>query len=110
MLVRLLRSRAGRCLRAYFDDVESFVDGGFHVEGKSCVDFCRYFSGDNLQDLLSEFDEEAVEGCVNLLVHVFALRWLVFQLAIGFRLTNVVLAILDSNIHQLGILRLLRCC
>ena len=58
----------------YLDDVESFVDGGFDVKGESGIDFCGDLAGNNLQDLFAEFDEEAIEGCVDFLIDVFALR------------------------------------
>ena len=53
--------------------MKSFLNRGFRVEGEASVDFCGDLSGDDFQNLLSKFDEQAVEGGIHLLVNVFAL-------------------------------------
>lgn len=56
------------------------------------VDLGGNLSWDNLEDLLSELDEEAVEGSIDLGVDVRS---------------TVLLAVSDGNVHKLGVLRLL---
>lgn len=75
----------------HLDDVESLVDGGLGIEGETGIDLSRHLSGDNLEDLLSEFDQEAIEGGVGLLVDGLA----------------VLLAVRNSNVDQRSIFWLL---
>jgi len=71
--------------------VESLVDGGLGVEGESCVNLGGDLSWDDLEDLLSELDEKAVEGGVYLLVDVL----------------SVLLAVLDCGVNETLVLLLL---
>jgi hypothetical protein len=52
----------------YLDDVEGLVDGALGVEGQLGVDLGRDLAGDDLQDLLAELDQEAVQGGLDLIV------------------------------------------
>ena len=56
------------------NDMESLVDGALDVEGEASVDFGGDLARDDLENLFAEFDEETVEGRVDLLIYVFALR------------------------------------
>lgn len=78
---------------AYLDDVQSLVDGTLGIEGESCVDLSGDLARDDVQDLLSEFDQETIECGINLLVDSLA----------------VFLAVRNSNVDQLGIFGLLGC-
>ncbi len=71
--------------------MQSLVNGSLGIEGKSSIDFGGNLSRDNSQNLLSELDQETVKGRVDLLIDGRA----------------VLLAILNRNIDQLGIFRLL---
>lgn len=44
-------------LKTHLDDVQSFVDGSLIIERKASIDFCRNFTGDNLEDFFAKFDE-----------------------------------------------------
>ena len=52
------------------DDVQCFLHGGFLVKREAGVDFSGHTSRDDFQDFLAEFDEETVEGIVDLVVDV----------------------------------------
>jgi hypothetical protein len=54
------------------NDVEGLGDGGLGVKGVTGVDFGRDAAGDDFQDFLAEFDEEAVEGGLDLVVDIVA--------------------------------------
>ena len=71
--------------------MESLVDGGLGIKGEAGVNLSRHLSGDDLQNLLSELDQEAVEGCIGLLVDVLAM----------------ILAVGHSNIYEGGVFWLL---
>lgn len=71
--------------------MKGLVDGTLGVEGERGVDLSRNLAGDDLENLLAELDEEAVEGGVDLSVDVATLG----------------LAVLNGGIDQLGILGLL---
>lgn len=83
-------SCAGGCF-THVNDVESLVDGSLGVEGESCVNLGGDLSWNDLEDLLSELDEKAVESCVYLLIDVLA----------------VLLAVLDGGINETLVLLLL---
>lgn len=53
--------------------MKGLVDGGLGVEGEAGVNLGRDLAGDDLEDLLAELDEEAVEGGIDLVVDVTAL-------------------------------------
>ena len=72
--------------------MQGLVNGTLGGERVVGVDFGGNLSWDNLEDLLSELDEEAVESSVDLGADVRS---------------TVLLAVSDGNIHKLGILRLL---
>lgn len=55
------------------NDVKSLVDGSLGVEGEPSINFRGDLSGDDLQDLLSELNQQTVEGEVDLLFDVLAL-------------------------------------
>ncbi|KAI6752918.1 hypothetical protein HG531_005087 [Fusarium graminearum] len=71
--------------------VESLVDGSFGVERVTSVDLGGDLAGDDLENLLAELNEEAVEGIVNLLVDR----------------ATLLLSVVDGDIDQLGVLLLL---
>jgi hypothetical protein len=71
--------------------VQGLVDRGLGVERQAGIDFSRDLAGDDLQDLLAELDQEAVEGGVDLLVDAAALGF-----GVG-----------DGIVNELGILGLL---
>lgn len=71
--------------------MQSLVHGGLSVKGQLGVDLSRDLAGDDLQDLLAELDQEAVQGGIDLLVDGLALL-----LAVG-----------DGSINEGGILGLL---
>lgn len=75
----------------YLDKVESLVDGSFGVERVTSVDLGGDLAGDDLENLLAELNEEAVEGIVNLLVDR----------------ATLLLSVVDGDIDQLGVLLLL---
>jgi hypothetical protein len=81
-------------LAVKLDQVESLVDGGFGVERVTGVDLGRDLSGDDLENLLTELNEETVESIVNLLVDR----------------ATLLLGVVDGNIDQLSILLLLGGC
>jgi hypothetical protein len=78
---------------ADLNDVQSLFDGCLCVEREAGINFSGNLSRDNLQDLLAELGEQAVERSIHLLVNVAA----------------VALAIRDCVVNELGILGLLRC-
>ena len=51
-----------------FNDMESFINGRLFIKGETCVDFSGDSSRDDFEDLFAEFDEETVEGTVDLVV------------------------------------------
>lgn len=77
---------------SYVDDVEGLSDGLLGVEREARVNLRRDLAWDDLQDLLAELHEQAVQGRVHLRVDVFA----------------VVLAVLYRRVHELAILGLFR--
>jgi hypothetical protein len=77
----------------HLDDVQSLVDGGLGIEGETGINLSRHLSWDDLQDLLSEFNQEAIEGCIGLLVDILA----------------VVFAVRNRNVYEPGIFWLLGC-
>lgn len=72
--------------------MQGLVNGTLGGERVVGVDLGGNLSWDNLEDLLSELDEEAVESSVDLGADVRS---------------AVLLAVSDGHIHKLGILRLL---
>lgn len=76
----------------YVDDVKSLLNGGLGIEGEASVDLSGDLAGDDLENLLAELDQQTVKGVVNLRVDITALA----------------LAVLDGNIHELGVLGLFR--
>ncbi len=99
---------------AYINDVESFVDGSLNVEGETSIDLrgdlARYY----LQDFLAKFHKETVQCGVDLLFHGATLHTqsipLLCILMVELRRisTDMVLAVSDGDVHQLGIFWLLR--
>lgn len=75
----------------HLDDVQGLVDGLLGIEGEASINLGGDLAGDNVEDLLAELDQETVEGVLNLLLEVAAL----------------LLAVLDGNINELGVLGLL---
>ena len=75
----------------YLDDVESLLDGLLGVEGESGVDLSRDLARDDLEDLLAELDQEAVQSVLDLRVNITAL----------------LLGVVDGSIRELGVLGLL---
>ena len=71
--------------------MDGLADGGLGVEGVAGVDLGGDLAGDDLEDLLAEFDQEAVEGVVNLRLDA----------------ATLLLAVRDSGVHELGVLGLL---
>lgn len=88
----VLARLGGGSLWSYVDDVQGLVDGGLGVEGEASVDLCGDLAGDDLEDLLAELNQQAVEGGVHLCVDVTAGR----------------LGVLDGLVNQLRVLGLLR--
>lgn len=78
-------------LLTYLDDVKGLVNGGLGVEGQLGVDLSRDLTGDDLQDLLAELNEEAVQSSLDLLVGALA----------------VLLAVGNGGIDESGVLGLL---
>ena len=76
---------------AYLNDGQGLVNSGLGVEGQLGVDLGGDLAGDDLENLLAELDEQAVEGGINLLVDGLALG-----LAVG-----------NGSIDQSGVLGLL---
>lgn len=56
----------------------SLVNRGLGVEGESSIDFSGHFARNDLQDLTAKFDQESVEGGIDLLIDGFALG-VIFQ-------------------------------
>jgi hypothetical protein len=75
----------------YLDDVQSLVNGGLGVKREASVNLGGNLSGDDLENFLSEFDEQVVEGGVDLSVNVAAL----------------LLTLLNGSVDQAGIFGLL---
>ena len=71
--------------------MQGLVDGGLCVEREAGVDLGRNLSGDYLEDLATELNQESVESIVDLLVQV----------------ATLLLGEVDSGIDQLGVLGLL---
>jgi hypothetical protein len=78
-------------LLVQLDDVQSLVNGGLGVEREASVNLGGNLSGDDLENLLSELDEQVVEGGVDLSVNVAAL----------------LLTLLNGSVDQAGIFGLL---
>ena len=53
----------------YLDDLQGLVHGGLGIERQLGIDLGRDLAGDDLQDLLAELDQQAVQGGVDLLVN-----------------------------------------
>lgn len=71
--------------------MESLINGSLGIEGETGVDLSRDLSWDNLQDLLSELDEETVKGGIGLVINR----------------ATVLLSVFDGSINELGVLLLL---
>lgn len=69
--------------------MQSFGDGGFLVKGETGIDFGGNSSRDDFEDFFSEFNEETVEGGIDLVVNVAA----------------VVLSVLDCCIDEFCVSR-----
>lgn len=82
---------AGDSQGTYVDDAQGLVHRLLGGEGEACVHLGRDLSGDDLEDLAAELDEEVIEGDVDLVVKVLA----------------VLLAVLDGGVDELGVLGLL---
>lgn len=59
--------------RFYFNDVKRLLYGSFGIEGESGVDFRGDLSGNNLEDFLSEFNQQTVKGGIDFVVKILAL-------------------------------------
>ena len=98
-------------LIAYINDMESFVDGGLIVERKSSINLSRDFARNDFEDFFAKLNEQSIKCSINLLIDIFALiKRSVSASVISFNrgermiwFTDVRLAVLDGNIHQLGI-------
>ena len=103
-------SDVGLVAQTYIDNVKSLVDRGLHVEGKASVDLGGDLTRDNLEDLLAKFDEEAVESSIDLAISVFSLVKNEYPslCGIGPHCIYMLLAVLNGDIHQLGIFGFLR--
>lgn len=73
------------------NDFQSLLDGGFLVEGKSCIDLSRNTTGNDVENLGTELDQEVVKG-------LFCL--------FSFRARNA-LCSRDGFVNQLGVFSLL---
>ena len=71
--------------------MDGLANGSLDVEGVAGIDLGGDLSGDDLEDLLAELDQEAVEGVFNLRLDA----------------STLLLAVLDGHIHELGVLGLL---
>jgi hypothetical protein len=71
--------------------VKGLVDGGLGIERVTGIDLSGDLAGNDLENLLAELNEEAVEGIVNLLVDR----------------ATLLLSVVDGDIDQLGVLGLL---
>jgi hypothetical protein len=71
--------------------VKSLVNRGLGVEGEAGVNLSRDLSGNDVEDLLAELDQEVVEGGVDLIVHRTAL----------------LLTLVNGGVDQAGVLGLL---
>jgi hypothetical protein len=71
--------------------VQSLINGGLGVEGEGGVDLSGDLAGDDLENLLAELNQEAVEGVVDLAVDV----------------ATLLLAVLNGAINEGGVLGLL---
>lgn len=71
--------------------MEGLVDRGLGVEGEPGIDLGGDLARDNLENLLAELDQQAVEGGVDLVLNVAAL----------------LLGVVDGDVYQLGVLGLL---
>jgi hypothetical protein len=61
----------------YLNNVKGLVDGGLGIEREASINLGGDLSGNDLENLLAELNQELVKGGVNLLVDVLAL----FQLS-----------------------------
>lgn len=75
----------------YLDDLKGLVDGALGVEGQLGVDLSGDLAGNDLEDLLAELNQQAVQGGIDLLVDGLA----------------VLLAVSDSGVDQGSVLGLL---
>lgn len=57
---------ANALLLVELNEVKGLVDRGLGVEGEASIDLGRNLAGDDLENLLAELDEEAVESIVDL--------------------------------------------
>ena len=76
---------------SYLDDLKGLVDGALGVEGQLGIDLSRDLTGNDLQDLLAELNQETVQSGLNLLIDGLAL-----SLTVG-----------NGGIDQSSVLRLL---
>jgi hypothetical protein len=74
--------------------VQGLVDGGLGVERESGVDFGGDLAGNDLEDLLTELDEQTVKSIVDLLIDALA--------------AAVLLGVCNGIVNQLCVLGLLR--
>ena len=75
----------------YLDDLKGLLDGTLGVEGQLGVNLSGDLAGNDLEDLLSELNEETVESGLDLLVEGLA----------------VLLAVGDGSVDESGVLGLL---
>lgn len=73
--------------------MHSLLNGSLDIERESGVNFSGNLSWDNLQDLLSELNQETIKCGINLLVNV----------------TSLFLSVCNGGVDELGILGLLGC-
>jgi hypothetical protein len=78
-------------LLVQLDDVQSLINGGLGVERPASINLGGNLSGDNVENLRAELDEQVVEGGVDLSVNITAL----------------LLTLLNGSVDQAGIFGLL---
>lgn len=80
--------------RSYLNDVQSLVHTSLGVKAEAGVDLGGDLAGNDVEDLLAELDQEAVQSIVDLAFNVLA--------------GTVLLGVVNGDVHQLGVLGLLR--
>lgn len=72
----------------HINNLEGLVNGALGIKGQLGVNLGGDTAGDDVENLLAELDEEAVEGVVDLLVNG----------------ATLLLAVGDGDVNQLGVL------
>ena len=80
-------------MTTHLKNVQGLVNGSLCIKRESRIYFCGNLSWDNLQDLLSELNQETVQSSVDLVIEILA----------------VLFAVCDGGVDEFGVFGLLGC-